>query len=71
MKWAVAPMIDIPEDEQKNYPNNGGGFYTKRIDTDNPKVYNEFILGMNFVSKKMKEQSPPSTQVKLPKLKKA
>jgi len=74
MKWSFAPMIDIPKDEQKNYPNNDGGFYEKKIDTDNPTIYNDFIDGISFVNESMKKMSekavPKPSKIKLPKLKK-
>ena len=76
MKWSFAPMVDIPEDEQKNFPNEQGGFYNKRIDTDNQNIYNKFIDGMSFVNDKMKEYNEKKNQqmmknkIKLPKLKK-
>ena len=56
MKWAFAPMVEIPEDERKKFPNPNvpGKFYEKKIDTDNPKVFNEFILGMSYVNQFMK-----------------
>ena len=63
-------MIDISEEEQKNYPReDGNGFHTKRMDTDNPKVYDNFILAISEVNKRMKEQTNKS-EVKLPNLKK-
>ena len=45
MKWSFAPMVEIPEEERKKYPNPSvpGKFYERKIDTDNPKIYNEFI----------------------------
>ena len=70
MKWSFAPMVDIPEDERENYPNGQGGFYERKIDIDNSKVYDEFIIGMNFVNQKMKENSESENGIKLPKLKK-
>tara|TARA_R100001594_G_scaffold128975_1_gene167462 strand:- start:920 stop:1426 length:507 start_codon:yes stop_codon:yes gene_type:complete len=76
MKWAFAPMIDISENEKENYPNSDGGFYTKRIDTDNQNIYNKFIDGMSFVNDKMKEYNEKKNrqmmknEIKLPKLKK-
>ena len=71
MKWAFAPMVEIPEEERKNFPNPQGGFYEKRVDTDNPVIYDEFINGMSYISELMKKSSvkkPP--KIKLPKLKK-
>ena len=43
MKWSLAEMVDIPEDERKNYPKEtGDGYYDKRFDTDNTIVFDEF-----------------------------
>ena len=37
IKWAFAPMVEIPEDDRKEFPNEQGGqFYERKIDTDNP-----------------------------------
>ena len=55
MKWSFAPMVEIPEDERKNFPNEQGGFYERKIDTDNPKIYDEFILGMSYLNDLMKK----------------
>ena len=66
MKWSFAPMVDIPEDERENYPNQQGGFYERKIDTDNPRIYDEFLKGMSYVNDLMKKNTKP----KLPKLKK-
>ena len=57
MKWAFAPMVEIPESEKENYPNGKGGFYDKKIDTDNPKVYDKFLLAMSYVNNLMKEKT--------------
>ena len=50
MRWAFAPMIQIPEEEREKYPNEQGGFYDKKIDTDNAVVYNLFLEGMTKVN---------------------
>jgi hypothetical protein len=72
MKWSFAPMVDIPEEERKNFPNEQGGFYERKIDTDNPKIYNEFILGMSYLNDLMKKsQQPKPSKITLPKLKKS
>ena len=57
MKWAFAPMVDIPENERKNYPNEQGGFYERKIDTDNPKIYDRFLVGMSYINELMKNKS--------------
>ena len=57
LKWAFAPMVEIPEDERKNFPNEQGGFYEKKIDTDNAVIYNLFLEGMNKISQLLKENN--------------
>ena len=58
MKWSFAPMVDIPEEEQKNFPNPNvpGKFYERKIDTDNPRIYDEFILGMSYINELIKNK---------------
>tara|TARA_Y100000361_G_C11101680_1_gene312295 strand:+ start:19 stop:504 length:486 start_codon:yes stop_codon:yes gene_type:complete len=71
MKWAFAPMVDIPEEERKNFPNEQGGFYERKIDVDNPKIYDDFINGLSFINELMKKKTitkPP--KINLPKLNK-
>ena len=57
-------MVDIPEDERKNYPNPNvpGKFYERKIDTDNPRIYDDFILGMSYANELMKKISEPKSQ---------
>ena len=56
MKWAYAEMVDIPEEEQENYPvENGEGFYKQRYDTDNQKIYDLFIEAMAELNQKAKD----------------
>ena len=68
MKWAFAPMVEVKEEEKENYPNPDGGFYQKRIDTDNPKIWDNFIDGMVYVNDTMKKESKNLNDVKLDKL---
>ena len=73
MKWAFAPMVEIKEEEKENYKNPQGGYYEKRIDTDNPVIYDKFLDGMVYVNDEMKKKSKKPNDVKLtplPKLKK-
>ena len=64
-------MIEIPEEERKNFPNGQGGFYEKKIDTDNSKIYDEFILALGEINEKMKEtEKPKVSKLNLHKLKK-
>jgi len=71
MKWGCAEMVDIPENEQKNFPReDGNGFHTMRYDTDNQKVFDKFIDAMAAMNEKAKENAVPESKIKLPKLKK-
>ena len=56
MKWAFAPMVEIPEEERKNFPNEQSGFYERKIDTDNPTVYNLFLEGMTMINEMLKQK---------------
>ena len=69
MKWAFAEMVDIPEEEQKNYPDENGGFYKQRYDTDNQKIFDEFLYAMAEMNEKARQNSIPESKIKLPKLK--
>tara|TARA_R100001463_G_scaffold3592_10_gene14465 strand:- start:2994 stop:3440 length:447 start_codon:yes stop_codon:yes gene_type:complete len=57
IKWSFAPMVEITEEEKKEFPNPSGGYYEKRIDTDNPTIYNEFIEGMTYINTLLKEKT--------------
>lgn len=74
MVWAFSEMIEIPEEDRKNYPDDKGGFYEKRFNTDNPKVYDTFLEGMVKLNEKAKSmaeaEKPVQQEIKLPKLKK-
>ena len=59
MKWGFAEMVDIPEEEQKNYPvENGEGFYKQMYDTENAKIYDIFLDAMVEMNKKAKADGP-------------
>jgi len=47
MKWAYSKMVDIPEEEQEKYPDSAGGFYKKKYDIKNPKIYDKFLLALS------------------------
>ena len=59
MKWAFAPMVEIPEEERKKYPNPSvpGKFYDKKIDTDNAVIYNLFLEGMTTINDILKQKA--------------
>ena len=35
--WKYATLVDIPEEERKNYDN-----YTQRLDVENAKIFSQF-----------------------------
>ena len=57
MKWAFAEMVDIPEEDRKNYPVPGDieQYYERRYDVDNAKEYDEFFEGMVELNSRLKE----------------
>ena len=69
MKWAFAEMVDIPEEEQKNYPDERGGYFKQRYDTDNQKIFDTFLEAMNEMNEKARQDSVPESKIKLPNLK--
>jgi len=62
MKWAFAEMIDIPKEEQKNYPAPDGSYYARRYDTENQKIFNLFIEAMAEMNTKAKSDGPSEIQ---------
>ena len=55
MKWGFAPMTDIPQEEQKNYPKeDGSGFYYRKYDTENPMIFDQFIFAMAELNQRAK-----------------
>jgi len=69
LQWSFAPMVEIPEEEQKNFPNEQGGFYQKRIDVTQKKVYSTFLEVMVFVNELVREEKTKVSS-KIPELKK-
>ena len=59
MKWAFAPMVEIPEDERKNYPteDDPNKFYDKKIDTEDLIIFDEFILAFHHVTELFKDKT--------------
>ena len=72
MKWAYSPMVDIPEDEQKNYSDGQGGFHTQKYDVDNQTVYDHFYECLQALNEQAKATREPVAKqaLKMPKLKK-
>ena len=67
MIWNFAPMVNIPEEERKNFPDEQGGFYKQKYDTENSLKFEWFAEALNHSHQKMKEntQNPGGN---LPKL---
>ena len=57
MKWAYAKMVEITADEREKYPDDKGGYYEKRIDTDNAVIYDEFFKGMLQVNMDLRTEA--------------
>jgi len=57
MKWSFAPMVEIPEDERKNFPNEQGGFYERKVDTENSVIYDLFLDGMSQINELLKKNT--------------
>ena len=69
MKWACAEMVDIPKEEQENYPDGNGGYFKQKYDTDNQKIFDVFLEAMAEMNERAKQNSVPKSKIKLPKLK--
>ena len=72
MKWYFSEMVDIPEEERKNYPVPGDTeqYYERMYDVENAKEYDDFFEGMVELNDRLKEESNASPEIKLPKLNK-
>ena len=73
MRWYFASMVDIPITERENYPDGVGGYYTKRIDTENQILLTSYLEGMAYINEKADEllkKDSDSNKLKLPKLSK-
>ena len=59
LKWAFAPMVEIPEEERKKYPNPSvpGKFYDKKVDTDNATIYDIFLEGRSHINELLKQKN--------------
>jgi len=56
VKWGYSKMVDIPEEEKEKYPNPAGGFYEKKYDIKNPKIYNKFLLALSELNNDAKNE---------------
>ena len=53
--WAYAPIVDISEEDRKNYPKPDCGYYDKTYDVENPIIYKVFIEAMSFINENAKK----------------
>ena len=73
MVWAFAPLVQIPEDKQKNYPVGDGTFYKTRYDTEKEIHFDGFAQGlleidMVLKAKKKAEAEGKTVGIKLPSM---
>jgi Zn ribbon nucleic-acid-binding protein len=59
MKWGLAEMVDIPEEERKNFPVEGqkDKFYERKYDTENTRIFDKFVLALSELNKWVKFNS--------------
>ena len=59
MKWYFSEMVDIPEEDRKNYPVPGDTeqYYERMYDVHNTKEYDEFFEGMVELNSRLKEEA--------------
>ena len=75
--WGFSEMVDIPVEEQKNYPDGTGGVYTKRYDNDNETRFKDFQTALQWVQKEnnrrkeLADEGPKKVDLKLPKINKS
>ena len=67
MKWAFAPLVDIDEKEQKNYPNPSGGFFEKRYDIEKEVLFDSFAQGITEINMVISARKEMEESVKKPK----
>ena len=78
MKWVFAEAIEIPEEEQKNYPipDREGEFYKTKYETDTPEFFDSYALALKHVQDIVQSQTQKAVEdqgvkkISLPKLKK-
>ena len=56
MKWTFFELVDIPEIHQKDYVAEDGKHYTKRYETENPKIYETFLEAMSELNQRLKDE---------------
>jgi hypothetical protein len=56
MFWSFSPMVDIPKDERKNYPDENGSYYERRYDTEKTILYKYFFDCIKEINQRYGEQ---------------
>ena len=77
MRWAYSKVVNIPEEEQKNYPtgrsNENEKFYKRKYDVENFEKFNTFFDAMIKLNEDAKEDGVveiiEKSDINLPKLK--
>ena len=64
--WSVVPAVDITEEEKEEYPDGAGGYYKKRYDNAQTKLFNNFGDALKHITAKKADEM----KLELPKLKK-
>jgi len=56
LMWAFVKVVDIPKEEQKNYPDESkpGEFLTKTLDYENQELFDEYIIGLATIRDEVK-----------------
>tara|TARA_Y100000593_G_scaffold84593_1_gene160299 strand:+ start:3194 stop:3706 length:513 start_codon:yes stop_codon:yes gene_type:complete len=78
MKWVFAEMVDIPKEEQKNYPipDKEDSFYEKRYETEDVEFFEKFVDAFKYLQDKLQSETQQAVdedgikQMKMPKEKK-
>ena len=62
LQWSFAPMVDIPEEDKEKFPNEQtGGYYEKRISTEDKRIFSTFLEAMIFVNNIVKANKEKTT----------
>ena len=74
MKWTFFNLVDIPAEQQKDHISETVQVYTKKYDTQNPKIYETFLEAMAELNDRLKKESENPDEklideLTLPKLK--
>ena len=67
--WAFSPSVEIPEHDQKHFPDESGGYFKFRYDNEQTILFKTFYEALENLSKNYHEKTKESN-IKLPELKK-